>query len=653
MAVTYNTITIPFPMTERLVFSSEKDPSGTDQLYTGIEYACKGVIAPNLIAYPGQNPGNSPGATIKYIRHMLTSPRKDLLITDANGSILANVTPGNALISVDDANGPFPDNEAFSCQQVLQGSYLVNFKIKTRLRDCAAQTGSTSSDAILSHRWTDSVAIDGVTWCCTKTRSGRAVISSLSNFTADSYRADVTPPILAGYLRETAEYHLDETTLILTYRFVDKQKINMPVPPATKMRIKVRESTPMKGGVTKAGCSIYLAGPIGSDKAEMLAAAITVGMKYVFASGVKSANGKYLLGSAVEAIYDDDENAVNLQMEWNKFPETDRITATPGPFERAANWLRRQAEEIGETIGRELFPVPGLPPIGVPPNNQGQQPAALSGQFADWINTPVSGSDNTVGVGPPVWGSDEDCTLEEPSFADPCTGQSSLIGDGPAYYDSDLVSVGSDGDDTSGDTVLVGTDPGSTGTATLQTFPTADDNFAFYQIPTDNGVVDYSVYTAGFHDDPGTDVLASSNGGIGGQIQIFGGQTIVDIGWSITRIGAPPQIPPVKSADPNWVSVGAKMEPQGIELAADGVTPIYTMAGIYSYKALDRSKVAVGAPIPPYIAPGPMTSAANQIAKYAVPGIVLPFNSPGFNNPNPFLGLNQTNGQPVAPGDNG
>lgn len=53
--------------------------------------------------------------------------------------------------------------------------------------------------------------------------------------------------------------------------------------------------------------------------------------------------------------------------------------------------------------------------------------------------------------------------------------------------------------------------------------------------------------------------------------------------WSAQRFNTAPAIPSPDTGDANWVFLGAYIEPTQMALSPDGVTPLYSINGVYLY----------------------------------------------------------------------
>ena len=134
------------------------------------------------------------------------------------------------------------------------------------------------------------------------------------------------------------------------------------------------------------------------------------------------------------------------------------------------------------------------------------------------------------------------------------------------------------------------------------------------------GVYDPYPITSQFSDDTGRQVLpATKAGGEAGLIQSPAGLTTLTVEWSVSRTGSPPILPDTATDDPDIVHLRGTVGPEGVDLAADGVTPTYIVSGISHFAFLDRDKAVVEAPVPPFLA-GSVAPAARLVAPDIISG---------------------------------
>jgi hypothetical protein len=179
MACSYNTIDFGYCVTETQQLGPGKDPSGSDQLYTRVYFSVRTVLTPGV---DPALPGETPDACVTRIRHMLTQPRKQLYydLTSLPGQ--AGPNPQYNL-SLDDANGPWPDEQAIVVRYTTPGTLEIAWACTLCIRDC----GSVYTDRPLSLRWSDEVSFDEA-FRATYHRTGHLIVSSLSTISVDEYR---------------------------------------------------------------------------------------------------------------------------------------------------------------------------------------------------------------------------------------------------------------------------------------------------------------------------------------------------------------------------------------------------------------------------------------------------------------------------------
>lgn len=59
--------------------------------------------------------------------------------------------------------------------------------------------------------------------------------------------------------------------------------------------------------------------------------------------------------------------------------------------------------------------------------------------------------------------------------------------------------------------------------------------------------------------------------------------------WTVSKSNSVPTIPDPTPPTSNWIQLDEQMEPANMSLAADGVTPIYRISGVYVYGCLNPS----------------------------------------------------------------
>ena len=562
MGLVYNGIDLgSYLLTKRIVQGPVYDPSRTDQLYTRINLSVRSIINPSL------NPataGETPAVTAARIRHMLCAPRKSLVYSIGATNYI-NLPSG-----LDDANGPKPDEAAFTITEVTPDTFLVEWS-------CAVcQTDCSTSRPYLSNRWSESVTQDRE-WLTVKHRTGVLILSSRSTFHPDDFRGVVAPALDIGFRRESAKYRVSEDNLTVHYEFTDRELAKAPPFPATSMRGQMVESIPVSGaGVLRRGeISLQLKGPKSVPSRDLLNAAIGVAVNRVRASGVLTVGGRMFVGGAISESLNDDENAVGVNVQWqmkpNGFREGGR--AKPSALSLA----------IAGAINGIGASVKGLKSPTSPPTPEGKSPDALP-MNANWVGLPLDGTTAAWPIGTPTRGTAETVRIAAAALNDPCGSTSDLRS----------ASVGNE-------SVLRSSD-GTTTVSTLNTAELPDDDQAMY---ADDGPGVWEEWTLKptYFDDPGLCVMpaAKKNGSASG-VQVHGGLLCLEVDWHVKKTGGqpvPPTIPEIK--DGNWLYVGGQVTPSPVELAADGVSLIFEADGQWRFCCLDRSKATIAWPLPPWI----------------------------------------------------
>jgi hypothetical protein len=564
MSLTYNGIPLTFIHTQSVQQEPVADPSGTDQLYTRIRIAVSSVfhVNPgNISALLPVLSGETPVATMVRVRHMLLLPRRRLIFAPT-GSTMIDVGGDT---NPDDAHGPRP----ISCtvKQLTPAAFLVDYAVEAYIRDC---TGADAA-GYLSLRWSDTVSYDK-DWLCTRRRAGLLVLSSANGRHPDSFRFEVTPNVPTGFRRESAEYRLSESFLQVAFSFTDKELMKAVPDNALTMTGRQVETSPMKGGVRMGQLTVRLTGPKPVDPKELLNKCVLVAMSRVHAAGVMDdKNGRFLIGATIEETLDDSKNEVTLTVEWQIKADQVRVLAGGGP------------------IG---------PPLIFIPNADGKNAAALGGT-GKWVGAGWEGADTSRAIAPPVYGVAEFVGLVAARLCDPC---------GVKLIERDLRAGGPNDFPAADDA----------GEIRLFVGEVSEDSDASYRTDdTTPGTYDTYEITSHYTLDPGEDVLPSTKAGDPGRkVKTHAGAAKLQVDWSVSRVGGPPEIPSPqpKAADTNVVFVGGTVSPEGLDLAADGVSVRHVVTGVYNYKFLAWDLVKFAAAIPPFLSFAAVVGAAGAAA---------------------------------------
>lgn len=631
MGAVYNGVDLSnFCLTETHETTAEKDPSRTDTTLYRTHIRVTSIIAPG--SYPAVA-GEQPGATADRITALLCAPRRSFVYTNPGFTL---TVPG-----VDDANGPEPDEPAFSIKTITPGSFLVTWGVSVRLRRC------TGADArgFLSLKWSDaaSYATDGT---CTRRRTG-LLITSRQFRSPDELRGVVTPAVPAGFRRRTSDYERSEDGLRLKFNFVDEQ-LHKPLPwPAIKITGHQVETAPELGGLRRGELSIRLHGTPGTDPVLLFGAGMAIGLGRVYASRplVSEKSKKILIGSAVRESLGDSETVVDLSFQWMISPQSKRVKGVSSQAGAAANGATNGV--IGGTPFGQGFQGGllggGLGSGGGNTIQNDQQtpegrPQAAVPQFGGWLGLPFPGADPNVGIAPPTRGVEAAASLKlyAAALMDPCGASANLA-----------PSLGTDN-------YLVGTDPTTQGTTTLSTGPAElTDESVYADDPLPGGVFEHWEMKYSFRTTSGYTVLPSTVPGQPGRRVRFGNpEKFLRVEWSLKRVGDAPDLPAPQvpqpggytgdgTHDPLWVGLETVTTYSNVDAAADGASFLYVAAGVTQWKSLDATRTGEAYPLPPWLRP----AARPTLVSFTLPtpagpgGLPSPAGSGGNKN-NPFGGPN-------------
>ncbi len=594
MGAIYNNVQLAHVLTEQHETTGEPDPSNTDITLYRTSLRLQAVLSPS--DYPAAV-GETPAATAARITHLLCTPRRPLAYTVGNTTVL-NVPNG------DDKNGPWPDQGAFSIREVTEGSFIVTFAVIVHRRIC---TGADSR-GFLSLKWTDAVGY-AADWTCTRTRSG-LLITSRKLRSPDDLRHVVTPAVPAGFRREAARYEMSEDGLRLRFDFAERQ-LHKALPwPATKVGGFQVETVPMNGGMRRGELSLRLNAPPATDPRALFGAAVAVGMSRVYASSpnVDKTAKRIMVGCGVRESLSDDETAVEISLQWMISPPTNRAN---GVADRAAGAGRGAL--IGGAIGAGPGGILGIPGIvvggiagGVAGGRQTGslenktpegRPQAAVPTLAGWLGQPLAGANPDAGVAPPTRGVDKAAYLKLVAAAlyDPC-GSTAALGSSLA------------------DNYMVGTAPGG-GTTELRTGPAAAPAEETVYAEDAAGIWEHWLMRYSFTTDSGYGVIPATKQDAAGEMVRFGNpRKRLRVEWELKRTGDAPPLPEPKvpqpggytgdgTLDDNWVGLRNTTTYDNVDVAADGVSFVYTAAGVTEWDALDATKAGEAYPCPPWLRP--------------------------------------------------
>ncbi len=181
--------------------------------------------------------------------------------------------------------------------------------------------------------------------------------SSDFNDAPDSFRGLVTPPIPAGFTRESSRYALQKDGLRIQYEFVDKEAYFLPPRGAFKASGSYRE-TCSNGATRFAEVQVSLTGDVRSNRRELLAMAISIAVQRLDRSGIARADktGRWLATGAFEEDLYNPKVSVHLRamLKPGPAPADGKGQVSPGlkgPEGRVIQWAAGRGVEVGGVIG--------------------------------------------------------------------------------------------------------------------------------------------------------------------------------------------------------------------------------------------------------------------------------------------------------------
>ena len=552
MIFRYNGIDLSYVLTQSVTQEPARDPSGTDQLYTRIRIEVRAVLNAGL--NPSLGASDTPARQIPRIRHMLTAPRRALYYA-AGGS------PGGAVIDLpagrDDHTGPWPDAPALTVTHVTEATYVVTFAVVVCLTDCG-----TAPPEYLSNRWQESINYDA-NWHATRRVVGTLITSGRAPGSPDDLRLLVTPGVPPGFRRESADYQLSEDGLTVRYTFADRQLAKVPPFPATTMRGRQVETTPMPGGKRKGEIQLSLTGPPTVNPRDLLGVAIRVAMARAYHVGftVSEKSGRILVGGSIAESLDDDKNEVSLHLQWDIPPARSRDRGL-----QEAVLSNTPPGTPGRGSG-EPYTVDARSPLT-------GRPAASTGMFASWVGRPLSGSDPAGSVAPPLRGIGPAAyiRLVAAALKDPC---------GAELQETTL---------STDDNRLVGTSQYANLTVGPLPNPVPDDEDGLFADDDTGGVWEHHELVYHYRDFPGVGVVPPPKEGDDCSfVKLHGSYMALRVELAATRVGTPPVLPPPDGLnDGSLVYVGGVWSPAAADVAADGVSVRYRVSAVYDYVLRSR-----------------------------------------------------------------
>lgn len=576
----YNGVSVELLRTLEFDMGTERDPANVDVLWQVYTIRAVGLI----VAEDGNPIANAGAVNIDLLKHKLQTPRRPLLYEMA-GRTLVEVTKGP-----DAGLGPEPLPAVV--KQVTDEAIFVELGYKVRLVDCLQSPSQRSP--VVSLRWEQTEGFDQL-WYSRLATKGRLIVRADLGQSADSFRALATPDVPLGFIRQTANYTMNRSGTELDFEFVDQEQYYMP--PATARKASGRMMVVVqKGGKRMGQCDVRLEGGYNSPPRNVLMqSALRIAFTKLVLEGVVNLN--LLEGSFGESLY---ENAVDVSLKCMLKPLAKPVTA-PGSSSVPGS--------ANTTL--ELF------------KTAGYTPSAGSGGIAPPVRRRIAGLLAAAFRDP--------CAASAVNSAEVNTTLTTLPGADAKLLPS-VSGVGSSG--SAGSSVAPTGGGGSGGSgfslSVVDTLPPTSTPGSV----TDSAPYDYYEIEAEYVEDSGRRQLPGTGTGDDGAksafVTVHGGLMRLECTFAARRPGQPPVLPTKESFDPNYTYLGGRLNVGGIEIGADGVTPIYTASGMYTYGVADPDKVTYFAPFPPFLS-GSIGDKLDEAAGYVSKNILWRFRARGDN----------------------
>lgn len=556
--------------------------------------------------------GEGYGAFVDEIKARLMTPRQELYYQ--NGSLTLR-SPGP------DANlGPKP----LSCSMApLTGGYfLVEFAISACLPECK---DNPIPSPVVSLKWSQSESFDE-NWLSTVTTRGKLVVRSDLRQSADSFRHLCVPGMLADFRRESIEFTLSESGCELGFSVVDKE-LPGPLPGGVTRAEGQCVIVVSKGALRRGQVDVTLGAPKGVSRADLMSIATRMCLSKLRFEGLQAT--PIIGGSFRESLF---KPEVSVSLQCNNLVQLGSTVSTGAV----------------RSAGRTPGVVPGNPPLAPPVRSR--LIALLSAPFFDPCSGPGTQPARSTTPSATVTSSSAGGTTTTTVPGVDAPGTQLVTGGTVGMSPSASVVASSVASSTpAGPTAF----PSAHSAATISievvdevTDPDTKDAIDF----TDAAPYDYYFVDMDYAYDTGARVLPGTGTGPnpkrGVAVTEHGGQMVLEVVWSAQRKVIPPVVPrfqvPSKVAS-NFVPMRSRVGLPEVDIAADGRTPVYTIAGKYEYGILDPDQVNVVSAVPPFLT-DTAAQAAKQTAGFNSDDVVWRFQGEG-GGPNPFTAAT-TNSDP-------
>ncbi len=269
----YNQIYIQLCQTLSFEMVQETDPTNTDAMWMKYTIRVRGFLSRENLTFPGVNdlPTNQ---IIELIKTQLETPRRELTYNLND----INVVEQDGL---DAQKGPWPLPAIV--REVASGIFMVECGCVTRIVECDDFCDQELSP-VLSLRWTQTESFDE-NWYSHLHTSGRLIVRSDMNQSADNFRPLATPGLLPDYRRISSEYTLSPDGLELQFDFKDQEFDRLPPFGFTKAQGEYTVGVEKPGFKRVGQVHLTLEGQKGTSRKALMVRAINMAYAKLYADG--------------------------------------------------------------------------------------------------------------------------------------------------------------------------------------------------------------------------------------------------------------------------------------------------------------------------------------------------------------------------------
>lgn len=605
------------------------EDSGTDVRYflttlsaeTIFTVLDKGLGLPNILA--GER---SPAAIMARMGHMLMIPRQPLFYAPAGG-VLIDLPDG-----LDSDNGPKPQGLPI-ITPITDRTFRVRWKVAVAL-PCPEVT-----QPYATNRWESNHTVDKKGYS-TFTTTGSITVRSDMRTNPDQLRGLAVPPLPNDFHREY-DFRLSKDGLELNYQIRDEQEYLLP-PDGCVDADEESAVVNSNGGAWEADVRVTLEGRKTMPRKALCEMATLMAMQRIRAFGPIRDRFGHPIMTGAEFRQKGFENRVSVHLR-ARLTQNHRVFVPGGAFfdfgrdlirgmilatqipidgGRAARQYfdaqdRLEAEKKRE-VDLERKRQKALAQMELdsllksPPWMRVADPPPLTKPNAPGLDPGFEGNLNAPGIDLGFHGNKQFRAMLGAAFRDPCFEDSGLIArvvQGLEPIPNTPKPPGSK--DPEKDAVKTAESNlrtlAAVGTSRLRTFSVTD----LSQFDKEVGATGYDDYPGAYEawicdieqttDSGSVDVLpATVAGAAAKRVQCSNPVTTVTVKFSGAKLGFQPEVPVV--CDDNLVHIKTVIKYSQVDVAADGMTPKFMVAGVSVYKAIDPDKVAMRPAVPPWMA---------------------------------------------------